>query len=52
MNGLFFLDGVVSDITSVSPNHDEHHGHFVGKTNKDWAKNQTHEEGEYARPAE
>ncbi len=28
--GLFFLFGVFGDIFSVVPNHDEHHGHFIG----------------------
>ena len=52
MTGLFFLDGVVGDVASVSPNHDEHDAGFIDETNHDWPENERQEEHQNAEPTE
>ncbi len=42
---LFLLRGVVGDVFSVAPDHDEHHGCFVDETNENRPENQRKEEG-------
>ena len=46
--GLFLFAGVVSNISSVAPDHDEHHGGFVHQANCDWAKDEGAEEHQHA----
>ena len=47
MVGLFLL-GIVGNILGIAPDHNEHHGHFIGETDADWAEDEAEEEGKNA----
>ena len=43
---LFLLDGIIGDVASVTPDHDEHHSEFIHETNSDGPENEGNKEEE------